>query len=189
MAKLSGLLMSALSLLLFATSAFAQKVTIDAQRHIHYGAGPAVFPIVLYDFNSNLCNDPVNEMQLVTQLSIDTVIDVVCDGSDVATNIASAMQPYGLHLWSTVSEGISYTGNDPASVNELVGIPNVTGYFLDDEPDVFGNTPLDMTLTNALGAQVEAVDPTALRVTSFNDGTFGGTFPNYGGGIFDSVPR
>jgi hypothetical protein len=185
MVNLSRAVVFAALFLLIATSVFAQKVTVDTQRHIHYGAGPAVFPIVLYDFNSNLCNNPADEMKLVTQLSIDTVIDVVCDGSSVATNIAIAMRPYGLNLWSTVAGGISYTGTDPASVNELAGVANVTGYFLTDEPDVSGNTPTDMTATNALNTQVKAVDPTALRVTSFNDGTFGGTFPNYGGGIFD----
>jgi hypothetical protein len=185
MAILLRVVIYALLLESFATPAFAQKVTVDAQRHIHYGTGSAVFPIVLYDFNSNLCNDPVNELQLVTKLAIDTVINVVCEGSDVARNIATAMQPYGLHLWSTVSGGIAYNGNDPGSVNELVSVPNVTGYFLTDEPDVSGTTPSDMTATNVLNARVKAVDPTALRVTSFNDGTFGGTFPNYGGGMFD----
>jgi hypothetical protein len=185
MAKFSHVLMYTLAFLAFATLASAQKVTVDSRRHIHYGTGPAVFPLVLYDFNSNLCSNPANELALVTQLAIDTVIDVVCDGPAVKTAIAAAMQPYGLHLWSTVAGGISYTGNDPASVDELVSIPNVTGYFLTDEPDVSGNTPSDMTATNELNAQVQAVDPSALRVTSFNDGTFGGTFPDYGGGIFD----
>jgi hypothetical protein len=184
MAKSSGFVVSVLFSLLFATSALAQKVTIDAERHIHYGSGPAVFPIVIYDFNANLCNNPANELQLLTQLSIDTVIDVVCDGASTAESIAIAMAPYGLHLWSTVPWGIQYTGADPGWVNELADTANVTGYFLTDEPDVLGSTPGDMTLANDLAAQVNAVDPTALGVTSFNDGSFGGSFPNYGGGIF-----
>ena len=184
MAKLSCFIISGLAFLLFATSALAQKVTIDAQRHIHYGTGPAAFPMVLYDFNTNLCDDPVNELQLLTQLSIDTVIDVVCDSASSAQNIATAMVPYGLHLWSTVPWGIQYTGNDPGWVNELANTSNVTGYFLTDEPDVLGDTPGDMTLTNNLVKEVKALDPTALGVTSFNDGSFGGSFPLYGGGLF-----
>jgi hypothetical protein len=168
----------------FVTSALAQKVTIDSTRHIHYGTGPAVFPIVIYDFNTSLCDNPANELQLLTQLSIDTVIDVVCDGSSTAQSIAAAMVPYGLHLWSTVSYGIQYGGNDPASVNELADKADVIGYFLTDEPDVLGGTPGDLTLTNDLASEVKAVDSTALGVTSFNDGAFGGTFPNYGGGPF-----
>jgi hypothetical protein len=140
--------------------------------------------MVLYDFNTNLCDDPVNELQLLTQLSIDTVIDVVCDSASSAQNIATAMVPYGLHLWSTVPWGIQYTGNDPGWVNELANTSNVTGYFLTDEPDVLGDTPGDMTLTNNLVKEVKALDPTALGVTSFNDGPFGGSFPLYGGGLF-----
>jgi hypothetical protein len=184
MAKSSGFVVSVFFSLLFATSALAQKVTVDAQRHIHYGTGPAVFPIVIYDFNANLCDNSANELQLLTQLSIDTVIDVVCDSASSAKNIAAAMAPYGLHLWSTVPWGTQYTGNDPGWVNELANTANVTGYFLTDEPDVLGNTPGDLGLDNSLAAQVKAVDPTALGVTSFNDGSFGGSFPNYGGGIF-----
>lgn len=49
---------------------------------------------------------------------------------------------------------------------------------------VLGGTPRDMALTNALAGQVKAVDPTAMGVTSFNDGSFGGSFPNYGASVF-----
>src|ERR1700685_3494154 len=119
MRRSSAFAICVLGSFVFVTSALAQKVTIDSTRHIHYGTGPAVFPIVIYDFNTSLCDNPANELQLLTQLSIDTVIDVVCDGSSTAQSIAAAMVPYGLHLWSTVSYGIQYEGNDPASVNEL----------------------------------------------------------------------
>jgi hypothetical protein len=121
MVELSFLVVFSLTFLLFSTWVFAQKVIVDAQRHIHY---------VIYDFNSNLCSNPANELQLISQLSIDTVIDVVCDGASTAQNIVSAMVPYGLHLWSTVPWGSLYTGNDPGWVNELGNVPNVTGYFL-----------------------------------------------------------
>jgi cell division septation protein DedD len=184
MAKVSCFIIFGLAFLLFATPVLAQKVTVDAQRHIHYGTGPAAFPMVLYDFNTNLCDNPASELQLLTQASIDTVIDVVCDSASSAQNIAAAMVPYGLHLWSTVPMGIQYTGNDPGWANELANISNVTGYFLTDEPDVLGNTPGDMALTNNLVKEVKAIDPTALGVTSFNDGSFGGSFPLYGGGLF-----
>jgi hypothetical protein len=163
MAKVSFPVVYFLALLVCSTSVSAQKVSVDAERHDHYGTGPAVFPIVIHDSNSNLCSNPVNEFQLLSRLSIDTVIDAVCDGSSTAQNIASAMVPYGLDLWSTVVSGFQYTG-DPGWVNELVNNPNVTGYFLKDEPDVLRSTPGDMTLANNLDSKIKAVDPTALGV-------------------------
>jgi hypothetical protein len=176
-------LLAALVLFSRMGTASGQKITIDANRHIHYGplSAPAAFPIVLYDFNSNLCSNPANELSLVSQLSVDTVVDVVCDSASSAQMIANAMKPLGLHLWSTVPWGVGYSGGDPGFVNELSTMTNVTGYFVTDEPQTLS----DMSAVNSLNNTLAAIDPTALRVTSFNDATFGGAFPNYGGGPFD----
>ncbi|MGH7933806.1 MAG: hypothetical protein ACREQN_11670 [Candidatus Binataceae bacterium] len=185
--RLTTLIAPVLAIFIVTVPAWAQKISVDSARHIHYGAldTPAVFPMVIYDFNPNLCGNPANEYQsLLAPLSFDTIIDVVCDSPTDAKNIASVMASHKINLWSTVPWGIGYTGSDPGWVDELAGVPNVTGYFITDEPDVLGGSPGDITLTNDLVAAVKAVDPSALQVTSFNDGSFGGSFPNYGGGPF-----
>jgi len=169
-----------------AAASACPKAWVDSNHHINYGCSGPTFPVVIYDTNSTLCADPSSELSALAQGSFDTLIDIACGDSATAENIVNDL-PNGWHLWSTVSNGVGYSGSDPGLAAELasfVGLSGATatGYYVCDEPQ----TSNDIGTCNNLNNAILNLDPESLPNSTFNDGTFGGGYPNYGGGPFSN---
>jgi hypothetical protein len=163
-----------------ATPAGSAKAWVDANNHINYGRGGPTFPVVIYDMNAN----PILDIPALLLTSFDTFIPIAIGSAIDAEAFVNAL-PLDRHLWSVVPNGVGYTGSDPgfpAELESFIGLKsaNVTGYYVCDEPQ----TASDIATCNGLTNTVLGIDSGSLPNSTFNDATFGGGYPNYGGGPF-----
>ena len=155
------------------------KAWVDTNNHVNYGGGGPTFPVVIYDMNAN----PINDVPALALTSFDTLIGIKVGSVADEQDLVNALP--GTHVWSVVPNGVKYVGTDPgfpAELRNFIGGSkgNVTGYYVCDEPQ----TASEIATCNGLTNSVRGIDSGSLPNSTFNDATFGGGYPNYGGGSF-----